>query len=516
MNPALPVILVYDIGLTNCKCVIFSMEGEILAQSTIPYPTYQTVEGFVEQDPADWWKAACKATREILTSNPGLLKRISSISITGHMHALVGMDRKGEPLINALVLGDQRSIDSARKLTAEMGLESIYRITGARMEESMPAAKIHWMKTNAPEVFSRISFFTGCKDFVRFCLTGDRLTDPIDACAMSLYDLQTGRWAEELVRLAGITVGHLPEISSPTTQAGKLRGEAAQALGLREGIPVIVGSGDDIEVLGCGLLTPGNAKEHIGTTGSFLSCMTELVYDDLMALEIYPHAETGLWVIGGSITSAGATLSWVANMLGYGEVKDVFSSGFRLNSSKMNDHLLFMPHLSGERCPSWNPFVRGAWLGLSPSHTRDDLLSAAFEGIAQALKSILDRIDALAGNQQQVVVDKRSDSSQEWLQLRANVYGRPLSITSTQEPTALGAMILGAVGVGMYQNIREATLSVTGIDTLIEPEVALQESIDYQSSTYEQAQATLIPIWQSLHRPGIKGEDHLSPNRISR
>jgi xylulokinase len=143
-------------------------------------------------------------------------------------------------------------------------------------------------------------------------------------------------------------------------------------------------------------------------------------------------------------------------------------------------------------------------------------LSAAFEGIAQALKSILDRIDALAGNQQQVVVDKRSDSSQEWLQLRANVYGRPLSITSTQEPTALGAMILGAVGVGMYQNIREATLSVTGIDTLIEPEVALQESIDYQSSTYEQAQATLIPIWQSLHRPGIKGEDHLSPNRISR
>jgi len=510
-----PVILVLDIGLTNCKCVIFSIEGEILAQSLLAYPTYHTVAGFVEQDPEDWWAAVCKATREILASNPDFVQRVESISITGHMHALVGMDRKGKSVFNALVLGDQRSIDSAWKLTAEVGLETIYRITGARMEESMPAAKIHWMKTQAPEVFSRTSFFTGCKDFVRSCLTGDRFTDPIDACAMSLYDLRTGTWAEDLVRLAGITVGHLPEICSPTAQAGKLREEAAQALGLRDGIPVIVGSGDDIEVLGCCLLAPGKAKEHIGTTGSILSCIREPVFDDLMALEIYPHAEPGLWVIGGSITSAGATLSWVADLLGYGELKDIFNSGFRLKTSKTNDHLLFVPHLSGERCPSWNPFVRGAWLGLSTSHTRDDLMNAAFEGIAQALNRILERIDALAEIQQQVVVDKRMDSSQEWHQLRANIYGRPLGITRTQEPTALGAMILGAVGVGMYQNIREAALSVTGVETLIEPELELKVSIENQTSMYQQVQATLNPMWQSLHRNENKGDGLLSPDLIS-
>jgi xylulokinase len=131
---------------------------------------------------------------------------------------------------------------------------------------------------------------------------------------------------------------------------------------------VVVGSGDDVEVLGCGLLAPGQAKEHIGTTGSILSCLAAPVFDDLMALEIYPHAEAGLWVIGGSITSAGATLSWAADVLGYGDLKDVFNSDFKLTSTRMNEPLLFVPHLSGERCPSWNPYSRGAWLGLSAGH----------------------------------------------------------------------------------------------------------------------------------------------------
>lgn len=504
MNSTTPAILVFDIGLTNCKSVVFSAGGVILGHSSVAYPTYHPMVGCVEQNPEDWLKAICTATRVIFDINPGLASQIESISVTGHMHSLVGIDGSGKPVLNALVLGDQRSIDSARKLTMEIGLESIYRITGARMEESMPVAKIHWMKTNAPEIFSRVSLFTGCKDFVRNYLTGDRLTDPIDACAMSLYDLQRGSWATELVNMVGITPGQLPEISLPTTIAGKLRDEAARALGLRAGIPVVVGSGDDIEVLGCGLMEPGKAKEHIGTTGSILSCMATLEYDEMMALEIYPHAEAGLWVIGGSITAAGSALSWAANILGFGELKDVFNSGFILNPYHSNDSLFFIPHLSGERCPSWNPCVRGAWLGLTTSHNRNDLMSAAFVGVAQELNRILERIDALVGAQLQVIVDNRLDNSQEWLQLRANVYNRLLGVTRTHEPTALGAMILGATGIGIYSNIGEASRMVTGTETMIEPEVGLKSSNQDQSAFYRQATAALTSLCSLQTHPEKK------------
>jgi xylulokinase len=493
-----PAILVLDVGLTNCKSVVFSAEGKMLSRSSFSYPTYQPRPGWVEQDPKEWWQAVCQATRQALDGQRGLSDRIESIAVTGHMHALIALDKCREPLGRAMILGDQRSIDSAHYLTREMGLDSIYHITGARMEESMPAAKIHWLKTHAAEIFSSVDLFTGCKDFVRGRMTGDRLTDPIDACAMSLYDLQSGNWSKELLHLAGISPGQMPEISLPTASAGVLKHEAAQVLGLREGLPVVVGSGDDIEVLGSGIMTPGISIEHIGTTGSILACTTELVYDPSMSLEIYPHAAPGLWVVGGSITAAGAALVWAAEILGYEDLASVFNEDFKIIRARESNRLIFVPHIAGERCPSWNPQVRGVWLGLSAMHTKADLMRAAIEGIAHALNSILKRIESLIGVQDHVLVGDRDTDNLEWLQLRADLYGRPLGLLVTSEPTALGAMILGAVGASMYQSLQEATSRICDVKQCLEPELSSRAFLEQQYKTYEQLQAALYPVWQTL------------------
>lgn len=490
-------ILVIDIGLTNCKSIVFSVEGEILEQSSISYPTSHPRVGFVEQDPEDWWNAVCETTRRISTTNPTLVQHIEGISVTGHMHTLVGVDNKGDPVTNALVLGDQRSIVSARLLTDEVGIEKIYRTTGTRMEESMPAAKIHWLKTNLPEIFSKVNLFTSCKDYIRSRLTGDRFSDPIDAGASSLYDLQNGCWSEELIRLVGTTVGHLPEICAPTTIAGKLKFEAASSLGLREGIPVVVGSGDDIEALGSGLISCGVAKEHIGTTGAMICCVDRLVYDEFMVLELCPYIEEGLYLIGGSITSAGASLAWAYKMLGLKNITNIFDSNIREYLSK--EPIFFIPHLSGERCPSWNPNVRGGWLGLSINHTNTDLMLAVYEGVANALAGILDRIDALAGVQQALIVDKQLNDDEEWIQMRANIYGRSLGINNTPEPTGLGAMILGAVGIGFYPNTREATNKLACIERYVQPAEEWLEYYRHKSLIYKKIQPVINPIWQIIN-----------------
>jgi sugar (pentulose or hexulose) kinase len=218
-----------------------------------------------------------------------------------------------------------------------------------------------------------------------------------------------------------------------------------------------------------------------------------------MALELYPHAEAGLWVLGGSITSAGAALAWAADVLGYEDVTGVFHEGFDIHPKDTSNLLIFVPHLAGERCPNWNSQVRGLWAGLSITHSRADLMRAAFNGTAYALNGILRRIDAVIGRQEQVVVAHRLGDSMEWLQFRTNVYGRPVGVLNTCEPTALGAMLLGATGIGVYPNLREAVNNVAGITHMVEPDADSQSLLARESALYEQVQTAMLPIWQAMH-----------------
>lgn len=498
MEDSYAAILVVDLGLTNCKAVVFSAEGEILGRAAAPYVSYRPSPGYVEQDPEEWWAAVRSVVCELWEAHPKLASQIACISVTGHMHALVCLDGNGQPLARALVLGDQRSIDVAAAITADLGLPTIYEITGARMDASMPMAKIRWLKENAPQVYKDTKLFTGCKDYIRHRLTGDRLTEPIDACAMSLFDIQARRWSEDLIRLAGISQGKLPEVRDPTTLAGTIQSETAHALGLQAGIPVVLGGGDDIEVLGNGLIGTGSSLEHLGTTGSILTTADKPIYDPDMALELYPHADPGLWVLGGSITAGGSVLAWAAESLGYGKT-DEAQHVLLQSSSDSHSPLVFIPHLMGERSPSWEPHVRGAWIGLSPTHTNHDMMRAAFEGVAFALKSMLENIESLVGKQNQIIAAQMPPDNPRWLRMRTDIYGRPLSLLRTPEPTALGAMALAAVGIGLYPDLREVVEVVTGLEKTICPDMQASEAYQKRFAVYQQAGAALLPVWRSLH-----------------
>lgn len=245
-------------------------------------------------------------------------------------------------------------------------------------------------------------------------------------------------------------------------------------------------------------MSPGNSKEHLGTTGSFLTCSSKPVFDSAMSLELYPHADPELWVIGGSITSAGAALAWVARLLGYEDIGDVLRSEIDILQNNNIAPLVFIPHLTGERCPNWNPLARGAFLGLSAAHSNEDLIRACFEGTAYALNSILNRVEALVGRQHQILVADRTAESTDWVQLRANIYNRQIGVLNTEEPTALGAMILAAVGVGLFSDIREAVGEVTGSTHLIIPDPGKVNGVAKRFHLYEESHRLLQELWSVM------------------
>jgi xylulokinase len=302
-----------------------------------------------------------------------------------------------------------------------------------------------------------------------------------------------------MTKLAGLAPGHLPTVADPCAIAGGLTKNAARALGLKAGIPVVVGGGDDIEVLGNGLMAPGLSLEHLGTTGSILTCSEHLVFDPHMALEVYPHAAPGLWVLGGSVTTAGMAMNWAERVLNAHASEKIPESSFTVEPGAP---LIFIPHLSGERCPDWEPSARGGWVGLSTSSTAEDLYQAVLEGIAFSLKNVLERIESLAGAQQAITVGRREVQNPAWLNLRAAIYNRPLTVLNTEEPTALGAMILAAAGIGIYPDLAEAVKAVTGAYTRVDP--VERQARQYQQ-LYRMYQETgdhlrkLMLFWQSMH-----------------
>ena len=494
------IILSIDIGLTNCKLVAFDQYGVMLARATVPYETVYPTPGLVEQDPEDWWQSVVNAAQEIALCAPDVLACLSAISITGHMHALVCVDNTGHALLPALVLGDQRSIDEAQVITDELSLDKIYALTGARMDAAMPLAKLRWLQIHAPEIHNRIHKVLSCKDFIRHRLTGDWFTDPVDACGTSLYDIQERRWGQELLAAGGIGVDQVPDVRDPCEVAGYVTREAADTLGIRTGVPVVVGAGDDVEVLGNGLTEPGMALEHLGTTGSILACADGPAYDMRMALELYPHVISDRWVVGGSISAAGSALAWAERTLAHEPDGDSSSSGLHA-TSRLDHPLVFVPHLAGERSPAWEPYARGSWIGLSLEHTPADLHQAVLEGTAFALRSLLDHMEEIVGHQTQVTVSGRELANPSWLALRANIYRRPLAVLRSSEPTALGAMIVASVGVGIYENIPTAVRAVCQTQSIVTPVPAQVEAYELLYRRYLAAAASAREVarcWQQL------------------
>ena len=468
--------LVFDVGLTKCKTVLFNQQGEVLARVSSPYPTYHPQPGWTEQHPQDWWQAVVTGTRHLSQQSASAMQSVRALSVTGHMHALVCLPEAPEqPCPPALVLGDQRSQPEAERLSAEVGVERIYHLTGARMDASMPAAKIAWLQKEAPEVYCKTRAFLSCKDWLRHQLTGEILTEPIDACGSAMYDIQQRLWSPELVEAAGVRPDQLPRIADPCAIAGRLSSAPARELGLPSGIPVVVGAGDDVEVLGHGLIHPGLSLVHLGSTGSILTCADRPLYDPRMAIELYPHIIPGSWVLGGSVTAAGIALGWAERVL---QATEVNKKEDLTQRPDLLQPLVFIPHLAGERCPTWNPQARGSWIGLSLDHTAQDMLRAALEGVLFSLKGILERIEDLVGRQDCLLTGHAGPQQLPRVMLKADIFDRPMGVLQTHDPTALGAMLLAAVGTGVFPNLVEAVHSVAGMSKRIEPQA--ERVGDYQ------------------------------------
>ncbi|GAA2077911.1 xylulokinase [Actinomadura alba] len=463
------MLVAHDLGTTGDKASLHDDGGRLVASVTVPYPTRFDHGGVAEQDPEQWWRAVCSATRRLLADSGTAPGDVRGVGFSGQMMGAVLLDSAYEAVRPAIIWADHRSTDQCDVLIDGFGMEPAYRVTGHRLNPTYSLTKVMWVRDNEPETFARVAHVCLAKDFVVQRLTGVLVTDPSDASSTNAYDQLRGTWSAELIAAAGLDPALFPEIVPSTTVVGEVTEAAAGPAGLLAGTPVVIGGGDGpLAAVGAGVVSPeAGAYAYLGSSSWVSVSAGAPLHDPGMRTMTFDHVVPGQYVPTATMQAGGGSLQWVTDLLVPGDDADRFR---RLvadadTAEASSEGLYFLPHLLGERSPYWNPAAKGAFVGLSRHHGPAHLTRAVLEGVAFNLGTCVgafresgaavDRVDAIGGGA----------ASDVWLQILADVWGATVRRRSiVEEANSLGAAVTAGVGTGVLDGFEVApTLSqVTG------------------------------------------------------
>lgn len=485
------MLLGLDLGTGSVKALLLSLEGRVLGEGSAPYKVRAPRSGWAESDPEEWWSATIRAAGTAIGDHG---EEVRAVGLSGQMHGVVLSGSDGRPLRDAILWADTRSTE---QLAAYHGLDADLRRRLANpIAAGMAGPSLMWMRDHEPETYAAARWALQPKDWVRLRLTGVAAAEPSDASATLLYDLQSDEWAFDAVEALGLRAELFATLVPSASVAGFVSREAAGAFGIGAGIPVAAGAADTAAaMLGSGLLRPGDAQLTVGTGGQIVVSRDRPDPDPRGRTHLYRTATAegaGRWYAMAAIQNAGLALEWARGVLG-ASWEEVYEEAFAVPPGA--EGAGFLPYLSGERTPHFDPTARGAWTGLGLVHTRGHLLRAALEGVAFALREGLEALEGAGISVPELRLAGGGTSDEPWRQLLADVLRRPLRpLPENVGPgaSARGAAILAGLAAGLFSAEAAAT-----------PEGELGEAVrpGEASGEYEAAYARYREIYPRLHEP---------------
>lgn len=444
-------LLGIDIGTSSAKAVLVDSDTQqIIASAAQEYPIHRPAPDRAEQNPAEWWDAVVYAVRQITAEHAD----IAAVGFSGQMHGTVLLDKAGEVVHPAIIWADSRSTEQVAQLAASVN--DYASITGTLPAVGFMGVTLMWLKQHAPDVLDRAHKVLLPKDYVHYRLTGEMTTEVTDAASTSLFDVQRGAWADDVLAAVDLPRALFPTVL-PSHEPRSLTEEAADTLGLPPGIPVAAGCADQpAQALANGIISPGVVSVTVGSGGQVFAPLGAFRTDP--RLHVFNHAVPNTYYALGAILSAGLSLRWLRDTLGMEAQTDAYAalSAEAADVPPGADGLIFLPYLSGERTPHMDAHARGGFIGLSGYHTRGHLARAVMEGVAFALRQALEITQELGGTVETVIGSGGGVESTVWRGILTDVFGVPVRKTLTTEQASIGAALLGGIGAGVYAGFDDA------------------------------------------------------------
>ena len=484
-----------DVGTTAVKALVVDEDGVVVGEAESPLGVSVPGPGWAEQDPRDWWAGTVNAVRAAC-AQAGMCE-VEAIGLSGQMHSSVLLDKADKVLRPAILWNDVRTSSQCQAIADLVGKAGLRRMVGNPALEGFTAPKLLWMRDEEPHLFDQARTLLLPKDFVRLVMTGEKATEPSDAAGTLLFDVRRGRWSEEMVAALRLDPRMLPPVRGSAGGTGALTAGAAEALGLRKGIPVVGGGADNAAAaVGSGVVGQGALQASIGTSGTMLAPIERPRVDPGMRLHLFNHAVADRWYQMGVVLSAGAALAWFRRaMSGPGgtppSYDELISEAAHIPPGA--DGLTFLPYLTGERTPHADSNARGVFAGMHAGHQRGHLVRAVLEGVAFALRDSLELMRRLNVDADETVAVGGGARSAVWRQILADVFGMPVVTVAPSGGAPYGAAVLAAVGSGEFASVEEACRAwLRPLDRMEPSPVAM--------SAYEEAYERFRRLYPRLKR----------------
>lgn len=451
-----------DVGTSGTKTVLFDQTGKIIATAFKDYPLYQPKNGWAEQQPEDWANAVMQTIKEVVEKSNIGAENIKGVGLSGQMHGLVLLDKDNNVLRKSIIWCDQRTQTECDEITEKIGKERLVEITANPAITGFTASKIMWIKNNEPEIWAKTAHILLPKDYVRFALTGEFITDVSDASGMQLMKISERDYSDEVLEKLGIDKKLLPKIIESAQVGGRISKQAAKKCALIEGTVVAGSAGDQAAAaIGNGIVEGGIVSCNIGTSGVVFAHTENTLIDAKGRVHTFCHAVENKWHVMGVTQGAGLSMKWFKDNFYAREDKELDDVYKLINEDIAEisigaEGLIYLPYLMGERTPHLDADAKGVFFGLTPRHTRKHLVRAVMEGVSYSLLDCLNIVLELGEKPKEIRVGGGGAKSKLWKQMIADIFGCVAVTTNSGEAGALGAAILAGVASGVFESVVSA------------------------------------------------------------
>lgn len=437
-----------DLGTSGVKAVLLDDRHDLVAMADAPLQVSYPQPLWSEQDPQDWWYALEAAVVQLRSLAPQQWLKVQAIGLSGQMHGAVVLNDSMEVLRPAILWNDGRASLECAQL--ETLVPESRRITGNIAMAGFTAPKLLWMRQHEPDIFRRINKVLLPKDWLRWKLTGELVSDMSDASGTLWLDVKNRCWSEAMLGACGLNQSHMPRLVEGSAVSGYLSTACVQQWGLSANVIVAGGGGDNAaSAIGVGAAESGQGFVSLGTSGVIFLVGDCYRSAPEKAVHSFAHALPKRWHQMAVILSAASAFSWVTRLTGSASEAALSERIDAMTSQQRMRAPLFLPYLQGERTPHNNPHARGAFIGLSSSHVASDLGYAVLQGVTLALMDCWQAMGQSQRPDSHLALVGGGSRNNPWAQLVASALGCPIERPDgAQAAAAIGAARLAWLAAG--------------------------------------------------------------------
>lgn len=496
----------YYLGLDNggskTKAALYDMKGNEIATAGAGANPNIRKGGFVERDMNVLWQTNAKAIRDVIAKTGVDPHDIVGVATTGHGNGVYMIKEDGTPAAPGIISTDTRAADIVKRWQEDGTQSKIIPQTKQILWAGQAVSILAWYKENQPEILNKVRWVLPCKDYVRFCLTGEAYGEITDMSAINAMNLDTKQVDDQILDKLGLQeYKHIfPPIKSSVDICGRVTKKASEETGLIEGTLV---AGGLFDVASCGIatgVTDSDTLSVVAGTWSINSMISTVpVYSENLFMTSLYCMDNYYQTIEGSMTSAG-NMEWFINSF----LKDnesarkdgsvyEYCNHMAASVSPHESNIVFLPFLYGTNV---NSDAKAGFIGIDGSQGKQHMIRAIYEGVVFSHLMHIERLFEFMDRPSSLRISGGATESKIWVQIFADVLQMPIEVSAAKELGTLGASMCVGVACGDYADLCSASLNMSRIAYTCEPNPANKDIYQKKYRIYKSLINSMDNVWE--------------------